>query len=51
VRRLAPFGILVLEMGYDQGDAVFHLCQHAGLSQIHILPDHDGKDRYVWGRL
>ncbi|MBM3631599.1 MAG: peptide chain release factor N(5)-glutamine methyltransferase [Alphaproteobacteria bacterium] len=51
VRCLAPRGILVLEIGYDQGPAVWNLCQHAGLSQIHILPDHDGKDRYVWGRL
>ncbi len=51
VMRLAPRGILVLEIGCDQGPAVQNVCQHAGLSQVHILPDHDGKDRYVWGRL
>jgi release factor glutamine methyltransferase len=51
VRHLAPRGIIVLEIGYDQGPAVRNVCQQAGLSQIHILPDHDGKDRYVWGRL
>jgi release factor glutamine methyltransferase len=51
VQRLAPGGIMVLEIGYDQGGAVFHLCQNAGLSHIHVLPDLDGKDRYVWGCL
>ena len=51
VRCLAPCGILVLEIGFDQGPAVQSLCQQAGLSQIHILPDDDGKNRYVWGRL
>ena len=51
VQRLAPWGILVLEIGYDQGGAVYYLCQQAGLNQIQVVPDHDGKDRYVWGRL
>jgi methylase of polypeptide subunit release factors len=51
VQKLVPGGVLVLEMGWDQGDAVWDLCLGAGLVQGGIAKDLDGKNRYVWGRL
>ena len=49
-QMLSPGGILVLEIGHDQGDAVWDLCQQAGLKQGGVHLDGDGKNRYVSGR-
>jgi methylase of polypeptide subunit release factors len=49
VQQLAPGGILVLEIGADQGKYVQALCVGAGLSPCYVTQDGDGKDRYVWG--
>lgn len=44
---LAPGGRLVMEIGPTQGAAVAALCRAAGLTDIAILPDLDGRDRVV----
>ncbi len=49
--HLRPGGWLMVETGWTQGPAVAGLMQQAGLEQIHILPDLDGRDRVVQGRL
>ena len=43
-------GRLIFEIGPTQGAAVRDLMQGAGLTDIHILPDLDGRDRVVLGR-
>jgi release factor glutamine methyltransferase len=44
--RLAPGGLLLLEIGYDQGRAVTELCRAAfPNARIDILPDLAGHDR------
>lgn len=45
--RLMPGGRLLLEIGPKQGQAVVQLCQAAGLSDVRILADMDGRDRVV----
>ena len=40
-------GVLVLEIGHRQGDAVRALCDAAGLRAVEVLPDHAGHDRIV----
>jgi release factor glutamine methyltransferase len=44
-------GLLVLEIGYDQGEAVAKLLESAGFSQIQVLRDLSGHDRTVVARL
>ncbi len=47
---LTQGGHLLLEIGPRQGRAVASLLAEAGLEQIAILPDLDGRDRLVQGR-
>lgn len=45
--RLAPGGRLLVEIGPTQGAEVAALLVAAGLSQVAVLPDLDGRDRVV----
>jgi release factor glutamine methyltransferase len=48
-KHLSPRGRVLLEIGADQGAAVTALLADAGLRQIQVLPDLDGRDRVVEG--
>ena len=48
--RLMPGGRVLVEIGPSQGDAVGALFRAAGLEDIRILPDMDGRDRVVVAR-
>ena len=50
-RHLAAGGALMVEIGPLQGDAVAGLFAAAGLCDIAVLPDLDGRSRVVSGRL
>ncbi len=41
-------GALVLEIGYDQKDAVMHLCKAEGYQKVEAMQDYGGNDRCVW---
>lgn len=45
--HLNPLGHLMVEIGWQQGLAVKQLFQKAGLVDVRILPDMDGRDRVV----
>ena len=45
--HLNPSGHLMVEIGWQQGLAVKQLFQKAGLTDVRILPDMDGRDRVV----
>jgi release factor glutamine methyltransferase len=45
--RLMPGGRLLVEIGPTQGPAVAGLFAAAGLAEIRVLPDMDGRDRVV----
>lgn len=45
--RLLPGGRLLVEIGPTQGRSVAELMAAAGLSEVRILPDMDGRDRVV----
>lgn len=47
--RLAPGGLLAMEIGEDQGDAVAALVRQAGFDQVTVHPDPAGHDRVVTG--
>lgn len=47
---LAPGGALVLEIGYDQGQAVVELLKSSRYKEVTLLQDLSGCDRVVWGR-
>jgi release factor glutamine methyltransferase len=48
---LKPGGYLLLEIGYDQGDAVQLLFQQTGAyAAIRVVKDYGGRDRVVMGR-
>lgn len=47
--HLAPGGRVLLEIGPTQGDAVAQMLRGAGLDQVRVLPDLDGRDRVVAG--
>jgi len=47
--HLAPGGWLMVEIGWQQGQGVAALMRDAGLKNIRILPDLDGRDRVVQG--
>lgn len=49
--RLRPGGWLVVEIGWDQGEAVAGLWRQAGLLEVSVSPDLAGHDRVVAGRL
>lgn len=46
---LVPAGRLAVEIGPTQGSSVRALMQDAGLTQIRVVPDLDGRDRVVLG--
>jgi release factor glutamine methyltransferase len=48
--RLMPGGRLLVEIGPTQGVAVSALLRAAGLEDIRVLPDMDGRDRVVVAR-
>lgn len=48
--HLAPGGRLLVEIGPSQGAEVARLFAEAGLGELRILPDLDGRDRVVAGR-
>ena len=48
--RLSRGGWLLLEIGYDQGEAVRSLLEAAGFTQTEIVPDLAGRDRVAAGR-
>lgn len=47
---LAPGGRLMVEIGWQQGDAVAGLFRAAGLEDVAVHPDMDGRDRVVTAR-
>ena len=47
--HLAPGGRLIVEIGWTQGAEVVMMMQQAGLCDVRILPDLDGRDRLVLG--
>lgn len=47
--HLTPGGHLMVEIGFDQGAVVAALFQAAGLKDVCVLPDLNGKDRVVRG--
>lgn len=47
--RLMPGGRLMVEIGPTQGAAVAALFAAAGLAEVRVLPDLDGRDRVVVG--
>ena len=50
-RVLKPGGGLFLEIGYDQGQAVFQCLEKAGFENIQIIQDYAGLDRIVSGSI
>ena len=42
-------GMLFLEIGYDQGEAVSTLLQEAGFLEVQVVKDYAGLDRVVYG--
>jgi release factor glutamine methyltransferase len=50
-RHLAPGGRLAVEIGADQGAAVAGLFSDAGLEDVSVTPDVNGRDRVVLGQL
>jgi release factor glutamine methyltransferase len=47
---LAPGGLLLCEIGDDQGEAAARLLTAAGLAEVAVLPDLAGRDRIVEAR-
>lgn len=50
-QHLNPGGYLILEHGYDQGNAVHDLLSVAGFGDVKTIPDLAGRDRVTMGRL
>lgn len=50
-RYLTKGGMLLLEIGYDQGEAVAGLMEQAGFLDIQVKKDYAGMDRVVSGTL
>ncbi|SEW06695.1 [protein release factor]-glutamine N5-methyltransferase [Cognatiyoonia koreensis] len=48
--HLMPGGRLMVEIGPTQAAAVKEMMGIAGLTEITVIPDLDGRDRVVWGR-
>ena len=48
--HLSPNGLIAVEHGFDQADAVVDLLKTAGLSDIQIYPDLAGHPRVASGR-
>lgn len=49
--HLSPGGVLLFEIGYDQGESVSQLLADAGFTKICVLKDLAGLDRVVRGRI
>ena len=49
VRHLVPGGILYLEIGFDQAQAVSELMREAGYYDVKVIRDYGGLDRIVRG--
>jgi release factor glutamine methyltransferase len=49
--HLRPGGRLMVEIGPGQGAAVHDLFEMAGFEGVAVIPDLDGRDRVVWGRM
>ena len=47
--HLEPGGRLMVEIGFDQGEAVAAMFDAAGFVEVRLLPDLDGRDRVVMG--
>ena len=47
--HLCGGGMLFLEIGYDQGEAVSGLLEEAGFLEVAVVKDYAGLDRVVWG--
>ncbi|MDO4614224.1 MAG: peptide chain release factor N(5)-glutamine methyltransferase [Lachnospiraceae bacterium] len=47
--HLKDSGVLAVEIGYDQGEAVSRLMRESGLKSVCILQDLAGRDRVVFG--
>jgi len=47
-RHLTPQGFFLLEIGFDQAQAVLSLGEAAGFSKRHVLRDFGGNDRVVY---
>lgn len=50
-RCLQKGGMLFLEIGYDQGEAVSRLMEQAGFLEVRLVRDYGGMDRVVYGTL
>lgn len=48
--HLTPRGLLIVEIGWQQGPGVAQIFTDAGLSEVAVLPDMDGRDRVVMAR-
>lgn len=48
---LLPHGRLLVEIGPEQGQSVASLFDAAGLTDVRIIPDLDGRDRVVFARM
>lgn len=44
-------GMLIFEIGYDQGEAVCRMMEQAGFLEVRLVKDYGGMDRVVWGTL
>ncbi len=49
--HLCGGGMLFLEIGYDQGEAVSGLLAEAGFLEVAVVKDYAGLDRVAWGTL
>jgi release factor glutamine methyltransferase len=48
--HLTPGGRLIVEIGPSQGQAIHDIFEAAGLAEVQVHPDLDGRDRVVFGR-
>ncbi|MTV49563.1 peptide chain release factor N(5)-glutamine methyltransferase [Heliobacillus mobilis] len=48
---LVPGGLIALEIGFDQGSSVAELMVQHGFVEVRVLPDFQGHDRVVMGKL
>ncbi|MBW8380932.1 MAG: peptide chain release factor N(5)-glutamine methyltransferase [Youngiibacter sp.] len=51
ISRLSKGGVLIFEIGYDQGDEVMEIMKRNGFKGIQLLRDLSGRPRVVFGEL
>ncbi|MBQ6844718.1 MAG: peptide chain release factor N(5)-glutamine methyltransferase, partial [Agathobacter sp.] len=51
LKHLKPEGMLLFEIGHDQGEAVSELMREAGYKDVRVVEDLAGNDRVVIGGL